>query len=99
MSTRMSSGLINGLRGHLRQAVALLRPEQGPSLRRDKPNRAAGRTGLPHEFSDRPRREAGSRAAEAGAPASLPDCRPLNAAEMNEVERLSAMRAALYPKE
>lgn len=26
-------------------------------------------------------------------------CRPLNAAEMNEVERLSSMRAALYPQD
>ena len=99
MSTRMSSGIVNRLRGHVWQAVALLRPDREPSLRRDKPKRAAGTTGLPHEFSDRPRRDAGSRATKAGPTAALPDCRPLNAAEMNEVERLSAMRAALYPKE
>lgn len=40
---------------------------------------------------------AARKAAAQAAP--IPRCRPLNAAEMNEVERLSSMRAALYPKD
>ena len=59
----------------------------------------------PTQKADRSRVQAGAavssnmKAAASRSTGPVPNCRPLNAAEMNEVERLSSMRAALYPND
>lgn len=88
MSTRPSLGFADRLRENLSLAISLLRPETRAEAGQ---LRAGGKR-------SRDRGGHGSRI-DVAADEPLPQCRPLNAAEMNEVERLSSMRAALYPKD
>jgi hypothetical protein len=84
MSKMKASGMSGRLGGTLSMAMSIFRPTQKADRSRVQAGAAISN-----------KMKAGM--ARAGGPA--PNCRPLNAAEMNEVERLSSMRAALYPND
>jgi|GEM_PF-6856131 len=82
MSKMKSSGMSGRLGGTLSLAMSIFRPTQ-------KADRSRVQNGATITRN--------MKGAMARSVAPMPNCRPLNAAEMNEVERLSSMRAALYP--
>ncbi|MBM1222309.1 hypothetical protein JQU17_18200 [Ponticoccus sp. SC2-23] len=84
MSKKQSSGISGRLGGTLSLAMSIFRPTQSADHMRVKQGAAFSKN---------------MNGAMARPVSAAPKCRPLNAAEMNELERLSSMRAALYPKD
>lgn len=84
MSKKQSTSMSGRLGGTLSLAMSIFRPSHSADQSRVKQGAAIAKN---------------MNVAMARSAGAMPNCRPLNAAEMNEVERLSSMRAALYPKD